>query len=265
MKKNRLRKLLDEGKPSMSTRLESTWGLVTEAVGFTGHFDYVEFAAEYSPYNQGDLENICRAAELSDMGSMMKVDFQNRAYVAQKALASGFQAILFTDHKTADEVKETMHVIRPDTPEDGGRFGRPNRRFSGFSWNMPQMDYAKMVRETVVAIMIEKKETLNNLAEICDVPGVDMVQFGPSDYSMSNGWNAMEHVNEYKEAERRMIKVALEHGVQPRCEVNTPDQAKYYLDLGVRHFCLGDELRTNINYWTKAGGELKKLLSETVK
>lgn len=261
MKENRLRNLLGAGKPSVSTRLISTWPFITEAVGSTGNFDYIEFVAEYSPYNQGDLENICRAAELNNMGTMIKIDFQNRAYVAQKALASGFQAILFTDHKTADEVRETMYVIRPDTPEDGGRFGRPNRRFIGFSHNMLQMDYAKMVRDTVVAVMIEKKEALDNLAEICEVPGVDMVQFGPSDYSMSNGWNAGEHVDEYKAAERKMIKIALEHGVQPRCEINTPDQANYYLDLGVRHFCLGDELRTNLNYWAASGGELRKVVS----
>lgn len=31
---------------------------------------------------------------------------------------------------------------------------------------------------------------LDNLEEICEIPGVDMVQFGPSDYSMSLGWNA---------------------------------------------------------------------------
>ena len=44
------------------------------------------------------------------MGSMIKVDFQNRAYVAQKAMASGFQAVLLVDHKTPEEVKESIHV-----------------------------------------------------------------------------------------------------------------------------------------------------------
>ncbi|MBW7571414.1 2,4-dihydroxyhept-2-ene-1,7-dioic acid aldolase [Caproiciproducens sp. AGMB10547] len=260
MKENRLRYLLNHNLPSVSTRLLSTWPLITEAVGSTSNFDYIEFVAEYSPFNQSDMENICRAAELNNMSSMIKVDFQNRAFVAQKALASGFQAVLFTDHKTAEEVKETMFVIRPDTPEDKGRFGRPNRRFVGFSQGIPQMDYAKMVRDTVVAIMIEKKEALDNLDEICSVPGVDMVQFGPSDYSMSKGWNAGEHVSEYKAAERKMIEIALKHGVQPRCEINAPEEAQYYLDLGVKHFCLGDELRTNLNYWKNSGGALRTIV-----
>lgn len=262
MKTNRLRHLLKSGLPSIGTRIESTWPVITEMVGATGAFDYVEYVAEYSPFSQPDLENIARAAELSDMSTMIKADFQNRAYVAQKAMASGFQAILFTDHKTADEVRESIWVTMPDTPEHLGRFGYPNRRWIGYKPGAPQMEYAEMVKATVRAFMIEKKEAMDNIEEICAVPGVDMVQFGPSDYSMSQGWNSSEHVAEFKAAEREMIKVALAHGVQPRCEINTPEDAAYYIDLGVRHFCLGDEIRTNMIYWSRQGGALRKIVAE---
>lgn len=262
MKTNRLRQLLDQGLPSMGTRIFSTWPTVTEAVASTGKFDYIEFVAEYAPFNQVDLENICRTTDLYNMSSMIKLDFQNRAYVAQKALASGFQAIMFTDHKTAEEVKESLYVIRPDTPQDGGRFGFPTRRWNGYQGYRSQMDYAELLRQTVVAVMIEKKEAMDNIEEICSIPGVDMVQFGPSDYSLSLGWNMKEHFDEYKAAEREMIRVALAHGVQPRCEINTVEDAKYYIDLGVKHFCLGDELRNNMNYWNNVGGGLRDLIEK---
>ena len=253
MKTNHLRHLLSAGLPSIGTRIENTWPVITEIVGSTGHYDYVEFVAEYAPFTQYDLENIARAAELSDMSTMIKLDFQNRAYVAQKAMASGFQAIMFTDHKSAAEVRESVHVVRPDSPQDLGRLGYPNRRWIGFQPYGPQMEYAEMVRNTVLAFMIEKREAMENIEEICSVEGVDMVQFGPSDYSMSMGWNRSEHVAEFKAAERKMIEVALAHGVQPRCEIASPDQAQYYIDLGVRHFCLGDELGNAARYWSQQG------------
>jgi 2-keto-3-deoxy-L-rhamnonate aldolase RhmA len=259
MKENKMRSLLGQNLPTVGTRVWSSWPTITEAVGASGNFDYVEFVVEYAPFSQYDLENICRAAELHNMGTMIKVDFQNRAYVAQKALASGFQSVLLTDHRTADQVKESIGLIRPDSLEHGGSFGYSNRRWIGFQMNKKQMDYAKMVSETVVAIMIEKKEAMDNIESICAVPGVDMVQFGPSDYSMSRGWNAAEHVAEYKEAEREMIKVALKQGVHPRCEINTSEEAKYYIDLGVKHFCIGDEMKICMNYWNNVGGEMKKM------
>lgn len=257
MKENKLRYLLERQMPSVATRIESTWPTIVEVVGSTGNYDYVEFVAEYAPYNLGDLENICRTAELYDMATMIKVDFQNRAYVAQKAMASGFQAVLLVDHKTPEEVRESVYVLKPDTPESMGRFGYPNSRWIGYQPHNPQMEYAKMVQDTVIALMIEKKEAVDRIDEICSVPGVDMVQFGPSDYAMSCGWNMSEHLEECKEAERKVIAAALKHGIQPRCEINTAEEAEYYINLGVKHFCLGDELRNNTVYWTNIGKQLR--------
>lgn len=259
MKENRLRNILDSGKTSIATRVLSTWPGIVEAVGSTGNYDYIEFVAEYVPFTEADMENIVRAAELHNMGSIIKVDFQGRFQVSQRAVGAGFQGVLFADHKTADEVYESIKMIRPSTPQDGGFIGRANRRFRGYIPYISQMDFAEVVRQTVVIIMIEKKQAMDNIEEICSVPGVDMVQFGPSDYSMSCGVNANDYVEEYKAAERRMIEVALKHGVQPRCEIATPKDAQYYIDLGVKHFCLGDELKNNLNFWNINGKELKAM------
>ena len=66
MRRNKLRELLVAEKPSFSTRVHSTWPSVVEIIGHTGMFDYVEFVAEYAPYDLYDLDNMCRAAELHD-------------------------------------------------------------------------------------------------------------------------------------------------------------------------------------------------------
>lgn len=259
MKKNKLRYILDNNLPSIATRLESVWPTMVEIVGSTGVYDYIEFVAEYAPYNLLDFENIARAAELHNMGSIIKVDFQNRAYVAQKALSSGFQGVLLVDHKTPEEVEESIHVLKPDRPQDGGRFGYPNSRWIGYQPYLPQMEYAQMVKDSVILLMIEKKEAIESIDEICSISGVDMVQFGPSDYSMSCGYNMNDYREEYRASERKMIKTALKYGVQPRCEIYSPEDAKYYMDLGVKHFCLGDELKIVDTYWKTAGSELKKM------
>ena len=64
MQENLLRRRLEEGAPTVATRIWSTNPFITETIGNSGNFDYVEFAAEYAPFSQMDLENICRAAEL---------------------------------------------------------------------------------------------------------------------------------------------------------------------------------------------------------
>ncbi|MGI6083918.1 MAG: HpcH/HpaI aldolase family protein [Acetivibrionales bacterium] len=260
MKENRIRNLLKSDKPSIGTRIWSSWPFITEAIGAAGNFDYIEFLAEYAPFSHYDLENICRAAELHGMGSMIKVDFQNRFYVAQKAIASGFQAILFADHKTPDEVRESVRMVKADSPASSGQFGYPSRRYIGFQPEENQLEHARQIDDVVLVFMIEKSEALDNIEEICSIPGVDMVQFGSSDYSMSLGWNEAEHVEEWMAAERKMIEVALKHGVHPRCEIfGSPEDAEYYINLGVRHFCFGDEFGNNFNFWKNEGAKMRKI------
>ena len=253
---NILRKALSENRTLIGTRMWSTDPVMTEVVGRTGLYHYVEFAAEYSDFTQQDLSNIARAAELHGMGSMIKVDFQNRKYVAQKAVGSGFQAVLFADHRTAEEVAESVQAIRPMTPGVDGVFGMPTRRFIGMDHRASQEAHIRRLMDIVACFMIEKKATIENLEAILSVPGVDMVQFGPSDYSMSMGWNRQEHAQELKDIEARIIEAALRHGVRPRCEINSAEEADWYKAQGVKDFSLGDEVKIFEAYLKAEGARL---------
>ncbi|KKK81907.1 hypothetical protein LCGC14_2808690, partial [marine sediment metagenome] len=184
MKKNKLREMLKEGRPTLGTRLLGVWPGMVEIVGHTGIFDYVEFLGEYSPWDLHDLENIGRAVELFDMSSMIKVDQNNRAFIAQRALGSGIQNILFTDIRTVEDAQECVRIVRAETPQTKGLNGAANRRNVGYYLESGSPEYVKAMEGAVVALMIEKRESIDNLEEILSVKGIDMVQFGPGDYSL---------------------------------------------------------------------------------
>ena len=93
MRSNRLRELLDAGKPTIGTRVQSIWPSIVEILGHTGMFDYVEFLAEYAPFDLYALDNFCRAAELFDMSAMIKIDQSPQQFYAQRAIGSGFQSV----------------------------------------------------------------------------------------------------------------------------------------------------------------------------
>ncbi|MDR1538149.1 MAG: 2,4-dihydroxyhept-2-ene-1,7-dioic acid aldolase [Clostridiales bacterium] len=259
-KPNALRELINAGKPTVGTRLFLSAPIVTEAAGNTGKYDYVEFLAEYAPVNQHDFENIARAAELHGMGTMVKVDWANRVYVAQKAVASGFQAVLFADHRNAEDVSESVKSLRADCPMEGGRFGFTPRRFIGYSAGFSQMQFADMLRDVVCCFMIEKKEAVEGIEEICSAGGVDMIQFGPADYAMSLGMDFRSNMEKVLKAEEKCIKAALKHGVRPRAEIMSPDAAKRYIDLGVRDFNIGGDLWNLASVWASQGASLREIM-----
>ena len=259
MRKNKFRELLNAGKPTLGTHIHSTWPSLFEVVGHSGMFADVEFVGAYGPFALPDLDNIVRACELHDLSSMIKVDQANNTYVAQRAIGSGFQSILFTDARTVEDARECVKAARPDTPESGGSFGAVTRRFTYMGYGGDQ-DSIDALTDIVVVLMIEKGPAVENLEEILSVGGIDMIQWGPSDYSMSIGRIGQGQSPEVKEIEKKVLLKSIEMGIPPRAEINSADQAKYYLDLGVRHFCIGTDIHIIYDYMKSEGGALRKAL-----
>ena len=87
--------------------------------------------------------------------------------------------------------------------------------------------------------MVEKRECVEDLDAILSVKGIDMVQFGASDYSMSIGVTGQRNHPDALKAERKTIEMALAKGLHPRVELADIDLTAPYLEMGVRHFCIG--------------------------
>src|SRR5271157_346534 len=229
MKPNRLRELLNEGKPTMGTHVAIPWPRLWEIIGHTNSFDYIEYLGEYSTFTIEQFENYGRAIELfPNMSSMIKVEEQTRGFIAQRALDAGIQNILFSDVRDAKDVKECIRFVRPETPEAGGCHGSGSRRINIGS---NTVEWVKAMNTAVLAFMIEKKSAMDNLEEILSIKGVDMVQFGPNDYSVSIGKPGQGFSPEIEKTHTDMIKMALKKGVRPRVEIAGPEEAKPYIDM----------------------------------
>jgi len=261
MRRNKLRELLNAGQPTIGTHIHSTWPSVVEAVGHTGVFDYVEFVAEYAPFDLYTLDNFCRAVELFDMSAMIKIDQEPRRFLAQRAIGSGFQSVLFADCRTVEDARECVRSVRPDTPGDGGYYGAAMRRMTYMGYGGGP-EYVQALRDVVIVLMVEKKSAVDHLEEILSLDGIDMIQWGPTDYSMSIGRPGARNTPEVKDVERRVLETCLRMGVPPRAEINSVDEAKYYLDLGVRHFCMGTDITILYNWLKKSGKGLRKVISD---
>ena len=108
--------------------------------------------------------------------------------------------------------------------------------------------------------MVEKKSCVDDLDAVLSVPGIDMVQFGASDFSMSIGKTGQYADAEVLAAEKKTIETALKKGLHPRVELRDPSQAGKYLDMGVKHFCIGWDVRILADWWDSKGAEMRGLL-----
>jgi len=256
---NKLRNLLEKGEPSLGTRTMVVWPGLVELIGYTGVYDYVEFLAEYGPFTLHDLDHYARAAELMGMSTMIKLDQEPRTYLVGRALTSGIQNFLFADIRTVEDAAEAVNAVRAEPKGKSG--ARMDRRIGYVGVKAPDLSFVEMCDEAVVAFMIEKESCVENLEEILSVEGVDMVQFGPGDYSMSIGRPGEYGHPKVKEAELKTIKMALEMGINPRAEIDSPEDAERYLKLGVRDFNLNVDVVILYEWWKKNGDEMRKIIS----
>ncbi len=265
MRRNLLRERLNAGQPTVGTHILSCWPTLVELIGHSGQYDYVEFTAEYAPFDMHDLDNLGRAFEVANLGGMIKIEQTQYTHQAMRAIGAGFQSVLFADIRSVEDAKAGVDAVRAETTMAAGARGRGRlgvgmRRDVGTVRHGGQPAYVEALNDVVIAIMVEKKSCVDNLEAILSVPGIDMVQFGGSDFSMSIGKPAQHGDPEVVAAEKFTIETALKMGKNPRVELRDPSQAAKYLDMGVQHFCIGWDVRILADWWDTKGAEMRDMV-----
>jgi 2-keto-3-deoxy-L-rhamnonate aldolase RhmA len=250
MRKNFLREKMCSDGISIGTHINSTWPGIIEIIGKTGMVDYIDFLGEYEPYDLFWLDTLARLTELYNMSSLIKVDQCCQTYFAQRAIGSGIQGVLFADIRSVEDARACVRSVRADTPETGGLYGCGMRRDVGYLLECGSPEFVQATKDFMVGLMIEKKAAVDNLEAILAIEGVDFVQFGSCDYSLSIGKVGDWKCREACEAERKLIGLARKYGIALRVELFNHDWRvlEKYIDLGIRHFCIGYDAVIQYNW-----------------
>jgi len=254
-RKNKLRALLRDSKPTVATHVHSTWPGMMEVIGSTGLVDYVELSAQYAPYDLYSLDNLAMAADLYEMPAMIKIDPEPKYFVAQRAIGSGFQSVLFADLRSLKDVEDAISIVRAEPKgKNGSAMNRAAKYFYGGS-----EEFVKYCDDIVIAIMVEKKSLYDHLEDVLNM-GIDMIQFGPSDFSMSLGVWGQTSNPKVVEAQENTIKMALKYDKHPRIELPSLSKAEKYLQMGVKDFCIGWDVMVMRDFLVQNVEPLRKQL-----
>lgn len=237
---NTLQQKIAAGEPTVGTHFLSIDPDIPEIIGDTGLFDYAEFCAEYALFDMPMLAHLARAGQAGNLPLIIKLDQAGQEFWAQAAIGAGFDGVLFTDIRSAADVTAAVAAVRPDLPGTPGRMGVKIRRSAMSSY--AEAGYVDALSSIVLMIMIEKAAAVADLDAVLDAAadlGIAMTQWGPVDYALSSGRPGLTHTAEVRSVEERVIAQSLAHGLLPRVEIADVEDAHRYLELGVRHFCIG--------------------------
>lgn len=236
LKPNALKQALQEGKPVSGLFCSTPAPLVVEMIGCAG-FDFVILDTEHALVNPETLTNMIRAAEVVGLTALVRVPSSSSNMILQ-ALDAGAQGIVAPRVNRAEDI---AHTIRASRYHPQGSRGLNGGRMVGFG-KMDLIDFIQAAnKEVMVVAMIEDIEGLNNLPEILDVPGIDMVLEGAADLSQSLGIPWQTRAPEVRQALKDMQSTARQKGI-PFCAIpRAQDDLRAWLDQGVNAFVLGDE------------------------
>jgi len=180
----------DELVLSMSLRV----GMVNPSIEVAGKlgFDYVYFDFEHGVLEAEAFAQLVREARLAGLIALCRVPGLEAAFV-NRVLDAGASGIVFPHVKTKQAAMRAVELTKYRTSETpvGKRgfepaYGLP--KYDGENWE----EYFKRVNEeTLVGLMIEDKEGVDNIEQILSVEGIDFIFIGKMDMAFSYGVSFM--------------------------------------------------------------------------
>lgn len=246
MRPSKIKAKLTRNEPVLVTTIHFADPSAYELVSLMG-FDGLWMDLEHHSASLETANTLMRAARVGTADVMVrpaKGEFMRLGRV----LEAGAQGIMYPRCADAAEAREVV---------TWAKFAPLGRRgIDGANPDMPYctMPLAEYVREaneqTFVVIQLEDRDAVAAAREIAAVEGVDVLFFGPGDFSVLSGIPGQFDHPLIEDAIRTVAGAAKAAGKHWGMPVGSSERAQQLLDMGARFLAYGADI-----LWVKAGLE----------
>ncbi len=183
MRKSRVLRQMRNGKVATCVKLNLSDPRNAEIAAMCG-FDCVWIDMEHVPNNMSCVEDTVRAAKIYDVDVLTRVSKGCYSDIC-RPLEADSTGVMVPHLMSLEEAKQIVYYTKfhpiGRRPIDGGNA-------DGAYCLVNANDYIKQANEErFTVVQIEDPEPLEELEEICKLPGIDMIFFGPADFSQGIG------------------------------------------------------------------------------
>ena len=228
MRENRIKRQLQAGQTAIVVSGHHN----ADMIDFLGQFgfDGVWLEGEHGPVDWDAIGDLSRACDLWGMASVTRVN-NNDPGTIMRALDRGTMGIVVPHVNTREAAEQAMKSAKFAPIGYRGMFGGRQ------SFGVP--DYLQRANDqTLVVVLIEEIEAVNNLADILTVDNIDVFFVAPADLAQTMG-----HIGNHNHPDvQATIDKALAQIVaagRTAGTLATDDNVARYRDAGVRFFLTG--------------------------
>ncbi|MCH8745539.1 MAG: 2-dehydro-3-deoxyglucarate aldolase [Chloroflexi bacterium] len=232
MRENTLKQKLQAGKAVFGVMITFPSAPVVEMLGQLG-FDWVLLDNEHGNITVDNVEDLVRAADLTGIAPIVR-PVGNRPEIIAPFLDRGAWGVQVPHVNTAAEAEASVDAVKYYPLGHRGIFSRSRPANYGFSGSTE--DYIKQANDnTLVCLMLEEVEAIENLDELVRVDGVDVYFIGSGDLSQSMGFPGQQTHPEVQAQMEKGVKIISDAG--RIAGVSCPDNlVPKFLGLGVQYF-----------------------------
>jgi 2-keto-3-deoxy-L-rhamnonate aldolase RhmA len=209
---------------------------VVDLMGVLG-FDGVWIEHEHSDFSYGELSQMILAARAHDMDSLVRVARTGYTGIL-KLLEAGVTGIIVPHCMGAEDAKSIVRDAKYAPLGMRGAGGSVDADY-GTSDRMEYFQHAN--RETLVAVIIEDKEAVDEVDAIAATEGIDALLLGPGDLSQSYGLIGQLDHPVIHQATDAMAEACARHGKWWGAPVESRDHAEALLRRGARLLQSGND------------------------
>ncbi len=250
MRENTLKQKLQSGKAVFGTMITFPSPPVVEMLGYLG-FDWVLIDNEHGSVTVENSEEMIRAAELTGIAPIVR-PVANRPEIIAPFLDRGAWGVQVPHVNTAEEARAAVDAVKYYPDGHRGIFSRSRPADYGFAGST-EAYVADANRNTLVCLMLEEVEAIENLGELVTVPGVDVFFIGSGDLSQSMGLPGQQTHPKVQAQMERGVKIIRDAGGIAGC--SCPDAlVSKFMGLGVQYFHsnVGSLLQTSSTAYLKS-------------
>lgn len=208
MRKSNVLKKMREGKVAISLKLNLADPRGVEIAAMCG-CDCIWIDMEHVPNDYQVIENAVRAAKIYDVDILTRVAKGGYNDLI-RPLEADSAGIMVPHLMSLKEAKEIVYFTKfhpiGRRPIDGGNA-------DGKFCLIDPLTYMKQANEErFVVVQIEDPEPLPELEEICALDGIDMIFFGPADFSQGIGAPCRFDDSRIMETRKLIAKTARKYG-----------------------------------------------------
>lgn len=254
MKPSRVLQKMRAGKVATCTKVNLDSSRAVEIAAMSG-FDCIWLCTEHVPNDWTLLERQVLAAKSQDCDSMIRVSRGAYSdYVRPFEMdCSGIMVphvMSLADAKSVVRMTKFHPIGR--RPIDGGNADGEFTRIGMLEY----MEHCNQNR--FVAIQIEDPEPLDELEEIAALDGIDMLFFGPADFSQGIGAPGQWDHPLIAETRKRVAELARRNGKFAGTP-GSPANLDELVDMGYTFIPMGADVLALVPYWKEIAEKLNSL------